>query len=490
MNIIQACEDPKLFGQLFKDPRTWASWFVFLKAVFGLKMERGELATWRKCTSRHNPSGQPFKEVFCIVGRRGGKSFTSSLLAVYLACFVDWRKHLSHGERAWVFLIATDKLQARVLLNYIKGILQLPMLREMVEKTLTWEVVLKNQISIEIKTSDWRSIRGFTVVAAICDELAFWRDLSAANPAGEILTALRPALATVPGSMLLGISTPYAKAGPLFEMWRDKFGQDDPDVLVWRAATKEMNPTISQKIIDKAWREDPSAARAEWGAEFRVDIETYLLSEKISAAIIPERTFQPPVFSIPYFGFADPSGGRNDSFTLAISHRASGGQIVLDRLEEICPPFKPLEAVSKFSAILKQYRVEEIQGDHYAGEWVVSGFRDQGIDFKPSAKPKSEIYLDFEVLVNQGQVELLDSQRLFSQLRGLERRTRSGGKDLIDHSPGLHDDLANAAAGACVLAKGEGGDGYFICQLKSGPLDTGSRDTISQWMDQKFSRKQ
>jgi hypothetical protein len=34
----------------------------------------------------------------------------------------------------------------------------------------------------------------------------------------------------------------------------------------------------------------------------------------------------------------------------------------------------------------------------------------------------------------------------------LERRTARGGKDSIDHSPGQHDDVANAVAGALVLA--------------------------------------
>ena len=34
----------------------------------------------------------------------------------------------------------------------------------------------------------------------------------------------------------------------------------------------------------------------------------------------------------------------------------------------------------------------------------------------------------------------------------LERSTKSGGKDKIDHPKGLHDDVANAAAGALVLA--------------------------------------
>ena len=37
-----------------------------------------------------------------------------------------------------------------------------------------------------------------------------------------------------------------------------------------------------------------------------------------------------------------------------------------------------------------------------------------------------------------------------AQLCGLERRTAWGGRDSIDHGPGGHDDLANAAAGALV----------------------------------------
>ncbi len=48
--------------------------------------------------------------------------------------------------------------------------------------------------SIEIMTASFRSIRGYTVIAALCDEIAFWQDAtsSAANPDSEILDALRP----------------------------------------------------------------------------------------------------------------------------------------------------------------------------------------------------------------------------------------------------------------------------------------------------------
>jgi hypothetical protein len=43
---------------------------------------------------------------------------------------------------------------------------------------------------------------------------------------------------------------------------------------------------------------------------------------------------------------------------------------------------------------------------------------------------------------------------MVSQLIRLERRT-GRGRDGIDHPPGGHDDLINAAAGAVVMAQGD-----------------------------------
>jgi len=44
-------------------------------------------------------------------------------------------------------------------------------------------------------------------------------------------------------------------------------------------------------------------------------------------------------------------------------------------------------------------------------------------------------------------VDLLEDARLLAQIVGIERRTARGGRDSIDHAPGAHDDVANAAAG-------------------------------------------
>lgn len=458
IDIIQAFEDQKIFGSLIKDQKTWVNWKIALKAIFGLPMNEEELKKYSEFTGRKKPSKNPFKEMFLIIGRRGGKSFISALIAVFLAVFKDWKEHLRPGEIGYIMIIASDRKQAGVVFSYIKAILRFPIFQGMVENEYKEEIELKNQVIIGVHTCSYRSLRGYTVLAAICDEVAFWR-VEGANPANEILTALRPSLATVSGSMLIAISTPYSRTGPLYEAFKDKYGQDDSDVLVWKAPSKVMNPTIQSRVIDKALKEDYAAAKAEWLAEFREDLSALLTTEMIEAAVVPGRWELMKIELVDYLAFTDPSGGRQDSFTLAIAHTEERDDdskvIILDRLEERRPPFAPQNVVKEFSEILKRYGIYKVTGDRYAGEWVTQAFRDEEIDFENSQLNKSEIYLEFEPLLAGRAVELLENKDLFNQLRSLERRTRSGGKDSVDHPPGFHDDLANAAAGACVKTSKE-----------------------------------
>jgi len=460
-NIVRAIEDPKLFGPLFKNQASFGNWKAMLKAIFGLSMDKKETGIYKEYTGRTDIPKEQFKEIFAIIGRRGGKSFISAIVAAYLAVFHDWKQYLVPGELGWIMCIASDRRQAQVVMGYIKAIFRLKSFAGMVEVAVKEEIRLKNQVAISVKTSDFRTLRGFSILAAICDEVAFWRDENSCNPAKEILTALRPGLATMPGSMLINISSPYSKSGPLYESFRDLYGTDDPDVLVIKAPSKAMNPTLPDRVIDKALKDDYAAAKAEWLAEFRDDLEAYLSPEIIDASIVPGRYALPRLDETEYFAFTDPSGGRGDSFTLAICHQEYRNKedeedeeikIVLDRLEEMRPPFNPRECVSAIAQILRKYNIEEVTGDAYAGEWVTRSFEDEDIYYRNSDLSKSEIYIEFLPLLMQRSVELLDNARLAGQLKSLERRTRSGGRDIVDHPRGLHDDCANVCAGACVLA--------------------------------------
>jgi len=249
MNIIEAIEDHRFFRPLFRDLRTWKSWFALLRALFGLPVDDAEEARlFASCTGLTVPACRQAKEAYIIAGRRSGKSFMASIIAVFLATFRNWEPYLSPGEKGWIFIMATDREQAKIIKRYISAILNSkPVFRNAVVKDLEWEIELRNNVNIAVKTCNFRSIRGYTVLAAICEEIAFWRDENSANPAQEVMAALRPALATIPESMLIGISTPYSRSGVLWDQYRTNFGSENENTpLVWRAPTRIMNPTISQ----------------------------------------------------------------------------------------------------------------------------------------------------------------------------------------------------------------------------------------------------
>ena len=178
-------------------------------------------------------------------------------------------------------------------------------------------------------------------------------------------------------------------------------------------------------------------------------MEGYVTQEAAENCVILDRIELPPVSDIYYSAFVDPSGGAQDSMTLAIAHKQEE-KVVLDAVRERRPPFSPESVVEEFCELLERYRISSVKGDFYGGEWVGERFRKQGIVYERAEKTKSDLYRDLLPVINSAQVELLDNRRMVSQLVGLERRTSRAGKDSIDHGPGGRDDLINAVAGVVV----------------------------------------
>jgi hypothetical protein len=140
IDIIEAATDPELFKSWFRDLSTWGTWFCFLRAMFGLPMTEDDWALFRQCTGREDRPTGGFTEAWLVVGRRGGKSLMLALIAVFLACFVDWSGHLNRGERGVVLVVAADKKQARIIFRYVRAFLiQTPLLAPLIEReTPSW----------------------------------------------------------------------------------------------------------------------------------------------------------------------------------------------------------------------------------------------------------------------------------------------------------------------------------------------------------------
>jgi hypothetical protein len=322
MNIIESLNDENLLGGSIKDPVSFSPWKALMASAFGLPLDPDQLALYRNCTGRTSPPSAQFRSVFMVIGRRGGKSVAMALLAVYLATFRDWRPKLTAGERAVILLVAGDRQQAKILYRYVVGILNAPILNDLILNYTADSLDLKGCVTIEIVTRSYKSVRGRSVCAALLDECAFWpSDESSSDPDHEVVAAIRPSMATFPDAMIIAASSPYSKKGILWDAWKRYYGRDDPSTLVWQAPTRTMNPSVPQEFIDEEYERDPISASAEYGANFRSDVDAFVRAEVVEDAVVSGRyELMPAPSSYKYRGFCDPSGGSSDSFTLSIAH--------------------------------------------------------------------------------------------------------------------------------------------------------------------------
>jgi hypothetical protein len=453
ISLRKALDDKELLGSALGGA-SWKSWRAILLAAMGEELTPEELAIFTKHTGRTVAPTERADECWLVVGRRGGKSRAMATLAVYLAGLCDYSDVLVRGEKGLVLLIAPDIRQARVLLEYAQGTLEsTPMLSQLIADRKADELTLTTGITIEVRSASFRRIRGATCCAVLADEIAFFKSEDSSNPDVEILNAARPALATT-GGPLICISSPHARKGALWQTYRKHFGKDgDPAILVAQGTSREFNPDLPQSVVDRAIERDSAAARAEYLAEFRTDIESLLTQEAVGACVdagVRERPFSR---KHAYVAFVDPSGGSSDAMTMAIAHKESE-TTVLDAIREHRPPFSPEAVVAEYASLIRKYRCSQCFGDRYAGEWVVEAFNKQSVHYEASEHSRSELYLDILPLINSRAVALSDHERLMLQLVSLERTSVrfGGGRDRVDHPKGMHDDLANAAAGALVLA--------------------------------------
>ena len=201
-------------------------------------------------------------------------------------------------------------------------------------------------------------------------------DAAYANPDVEILNAVEPGLATTGGPLILA-SSPHARRGVLWEVFKRHYGAGgDPLILVAHGASRTLNPSLPQRVVDRALEKDRARATAEYLAEFRTDVEGFVALEVVESCVGDHREMLPAA-GVTYRAFVDPSGGSEDAMTLAIAHKTTrpDERVIVDAVREVRPPFSPSAVVDDFAALLKRYRVSKVVGDHYGGEFVKEPFR-------------------------------------------------------------------------------------------------------------------
>ena len=431
---------------------------VLLRSIYGLPLPTSEQHDlFRLCTGRDAYPERRFAEATILAGARSGKdSRIAAPIACYEALFGGHERHLSKGERAVIPIVAQDLRATRIAFSYVKDyLLDSPLLRPFVADEKQNEVLLTNGLSIICFPCSLRSLRGWSIPCGILDELAFFRLEGQVDSDVEVQTSIRRGGISFPITTLVKISTPYMKSGVLHDDFKKGFRQDDPDLLVWKASTALMNPTITPERLAREKRLDPSRFAREYEAEFVDDLTAFLPAAWVDSAIVPGRRELSAYAGIRYVAGCDTSGGGADAFTFSIAHAEPDGSIVQDVLRGYGRGQNLESTVSEIAQTLRRHRLHSIHGDRYAANWVVEAFRRAGVRYEPSKAPdgspldQSRAYAECEPLFAQGRVRLLDHPKQREWML-LERRQRPGGSALITHPKGGHDDYAASAARAFV----------------------------------------
>jgi hypothetical protein len=150
LTIDQILTDRRLLGKTLGNPSTWATWLAVLKAAFALPLSAEEREVFDAVSGGRPLPKKRVRELWCICGRRGGKSRMAAALAIYFALFEKHPK-LVAGERGMVLVLAASREQAQVVFQYTLAFLtESLVLKKEITSTTASEIRLRNGITIAI----------------------------------------------------------------------------------------------------------------------------------------------------------------------------------------------------------------------------------------------------------------------------------------------------------------------------------------------------
>jgi hypothetical protein len=466
---------------------------TLLKVSYGLELDEEEMGHFRQCTGRTIDPRTAFSTVVVIAGARAGKdSRLVGPVALYETVFGSHK--LSKGETGTIGLYAQGTTAAGVTFGYIsKYATESPRISELVRGD-----ALRSSIALDTATGPFTirtfpatriAGRAYSFPVAVLNESAFYRFEGAANADTEILTSVRRGMLNFPRRKLLIVSTPYAKQGILYDHFVKFYGRDDSkDVLVWRAPTTYMNPSISAERLEEERRVmDPSHFAREYLAEFIDDAAAWLPSELIEQAVDIGITERPSFPGIKYTMAIDASGAGACAFAVSIGHVEDQGDGTIVIVQDVLRSFtKPRSGKLNLKGVVREIiglaaaynHIEVAYSDRYAGQWPLQAFEEEAAALSlrftlqdPTLMrgqdnvrlTKSDAFRKTAPLFRTARIRLVDSPSQVRELRNLEARpTENGikiGKPLVR---GELDDQANAMAAMASMLSIKRKPGGFV----------------------------
>jgi hypothetical protein len=224
-----------------------------------------------------------------------------------------------------------------------------------------------------------------------------------------------------------------------------------------------MNPTVSEKFLERERSRDPENYRREYEAEFTEAVSSFLPTEMIEQCVVEGRTELMPDTDEQYYVAAVDAAFKGDTFTLCIAHNDNEKEnVVIDHLAgwqgSKEHPIRLGDVIPQIKEICSRYNVHYLKGDQFGAEPLRDAFERVGLTFEEytfTNQSKANLYATLRTRIMDRAIELLDHPTSVRELRGLEVENLPGGGMRVRHArhARAHDDYADAIALAVFEAK-------------------------------------
>lgn len=380
-----------------------------------------------------------------LSGRRGGKSLLSDIICAYEALIPDFTNYQRPGEERYVILVSVREDSAKLHIRQITRLLRHN--RSIARRIVAVKddrIILDNNCVILALPASGRAGRGYGASTLVMDEAAFFIDSLGNSSAEAIYTALEPTTATYsPMSRIVITTSVGAKSGLVYDLYDRSLSGELDDYYVTKATSQQLNPKISDRVINAALKRDLESAQAEYFSEFREQTENFLNSEAILQCVDRDMRRLEKGSDQSYLMAVDPAL-LSDNYAYGIMHKEKSGVMVLDYIQRLRAPVDALAAEDLLRSLVERFKPRTVLCDNASTCQRLKN--EVPMEYCPfSRQQKLRIYSALKESINLGQLILPNDEDLLAELKALQIRN---GVDISAPKAGrvVHDDMADVVA--------------------------------------------
>lgn len=448
------------FSSMHLHEDNWFGWRVILKVRSGMVLNKKELKFFDKVSGglRYRRGKMP-KNICGILGRKSAKSTIGvGMDTAYDGLRFD-PKILAPGEEARALIICPNFRTSLIDIKFVEGMIESheALSEHLISRKQTEqiaELVLSNGLTISLVPVSAVTGRGPSTKKLVLDEASFFKQRGQFCDR-KIFEDARPGMIRFGDDASYSIwSSPGRKGGLVWDLFRRYHGVENDEVLVLNAASREFNPTLSEKFIQMELEaRGESYVRREYLGEFVDAIESAYSEHAINRCANLDT---PPSPTAERFGVMDPAGLspqsiNNDEFTAAVGHVSSGITMADAEMNWSANPdakprvTSPKIAITAAIKVFKEWKVKKVYVDRFKIDWVRGELEEAGLEVEMTPN-KNDLYLLLETGLNSEKIKVSKDPIQVQQLKSLERSSGRGERDRIDSPREEHEDRANRVA--------------------------------------------